>query len=148
LQVERQIRQAHERQPPAYIALAVCRRADDLLIGQVDLEDIDYVNRTAETGSWIAPPEHRNQGYGTEAKHLLLEYCFDVLHLHVLLSTVWEPNARSAAALRKQGYRPAGRIRWHDVKDGVYRDMLYFDVTRADWLIARDAWLAAQARSG
>lgn len=146
LAVERWIVTTYERQPPDYLAFAVCLRVDDRLIGVVDLEEIDYLNRTAETGSWIAPAEYRNQGYGTEAKHLLLEYAFDVLHLHVLLSTVFEPNTRSVAALLKQGYRLAGRIKWHDVKDGFYRDMLYFDVTRDDWLAARATWRAGRAQ--
>ena len=62
------------------------------------------------------------------------------------MSTVWEPNTRSAAALAKQGYRPAGRMRWFEIKDGAYRDMLVFDVTRDEWLAARDAWRASRAR--
>jgi RimJ/RimL family protein N-acetyltransferase len=108
LEAEPWVTRLHASQPPAAISLAVCLIADDLLIGTVDLEDIDWVNRTAETGSWLGPALYRGQGYGTEAKHLLLEYAFDRLQLHVLLSVVWEPNTRSAAALAKQGYRPAG----------------------------------------
>jgi RimJ/RimL family protein N-acetyltransferase len=60
----------------------------------------------------------------------------------VLVSHVDEPNTRSAAALANQGYRPAGRLRWTDVKNGRYVDSLVFDLTRADWLAARDAWRA------
>jgi hypothetical protein len=56
-----------------------------------------------------------------------------------------EPNTRSAAALAKQGYRRAGRLRWVEVKDGRYVDKLLFDLTRADWLAARDAWRARRA---
>lgn len=139
LHVESYIAHLYDDRWPEAVAFAVCRRADDRLIGSVDLEDIDWVNRTAETGSWLLWAEDRGQGYGTEAKHLLLEYAFDHLHLHVLLSGVWEPNRRSAAALAKQGYRPAGRMKWHDLKDGAYRDLLIFDLTRADWLAARAA---------
>lgn len=144
LGAEHWITKLHEHQPPEAIELAVCLTADDRLIGSVGIEDIDWVNRTAETGSWLTLPEYRGAGYGTEAKHLLLEYVFDQLQFHVLMSTVWEPNTRSAAALAKQGYRPAGRMRWTDVKGGVYRDMLVFDVTRAEWLAARAAWRAAR----
>lgn len=128
----------HEHQPPEAIELAVCLTEDDRLIGSVGLEEIDWVNRTAETGSWLTLPDYRGRGYGTEAKHLLLEYSFDRLHLVVLISAVFETNTRSAAALAKQGYRPAGRTRWHAIKDGVYRDLLWFDLTRDDWLAARD----------
>ena len=49
-------------------------------------------------------------------------------------------NTRSAAALMKQGYRLAGRYKLEDVRDGVYRDALLFDVVYPDWLKAKDAW--------
>jgi RimJ/RimL family protein N-acetyltransferase len=133
----------YKRQPPGQIEFAVCLRGDDRLIGAMGVGDLDWVNRTGETGSYLGRA-YRGAGYGTEGKHLLLEYCFDRLQLHVLCSTVFETNTRSAAALVKQGYRPAGRLRRHDVKGGVYRDMLMFDLKREEWLTAREAWLTAQ----
>jgi RimJ/RimL family protein N-acetyltransferase len=134
------IKKLYEEQPPKRVSFSVCLKADDRLIGRVSLIGIDWLNRTAETASIMAPGEFRGHGYGTEAKHLLLEYAFDRLGLHVLMSFVHEPNTRSAAALDKQGYRPAGRARWVDVKDGRYIDGLLFDVTREEWLAARRAW--------
>ncbi len=136
----------YKKQPPRDIEFVVATVTDDTAIGEVGVYDLDWVNRTGETGSFLGPG-HRNQGYGPEAKHLLLEYCFDVLHLHVLRSEVAETNTRSAAALNKQGYRPAGRMRRFEVKGGVYRDMLVFDVLRDDWLAARDQWRAIRQRT-
>lgn len=143
--MESWISKLYEKQPPGDIAFAVCLKEDDRRIGDVVLFEIDYVNRNAETGSWIELAEFRSKGYGTEAKMLLLEYAFERLGLHVLMSYVWEPNARSAAALRKQGYKPAGRYKFEDVKDGVYRDSLLFDVLREDWLAARETLDARRA---
>jgi len=141
---ERWIAAAHERQPPNDVYFAVCLQDGDRFIGIVNVKDIDWINRTGETGTGLGPAAIRSQGYGTEAKLLLLEYCFDRLHLHAVWSHVWEPNARSAAALAKQGYRFAGRLKWDDVKGGVYRDALLFDLLRDDWLAARDAWRAGR----
>lgn len=140
-----EIEEHHKRQPPEHIELAVCLKDDDQFIGSVGLYDIDYINGYAETGSWLGQAEYRGKGYGTEAKHLLLEYAFDRLQLHVLHSWVWEPNTRSAAALMKQGYQPAGRLEREEVKNGVYRAGLMFDVKRDEWLAAREAWKAKQA---
>jgi RimJ/RimL family protein N-acetyltransferase len=137
---EAHIEGLHKQQPPGTIELGVCLREDDALIGSVEITQIDYVNRTAETGSWMARAEHRGKGYGTEAKHLLLEYAFDRVQLHVLYSWVWEPNTRSAAALMKQGYKPSGKLLRQDVKDGVYYGALMFDVKRDEWIEAREAW--------
>jgi RimJ/RimL family protein N-acetyltransferase len=142
LEHEAWIKRLYKEQPPGDVWFAVCTREDDRFIGIVGVVDLDWLHRTGETASMLGPAEIRGREYGTEAKHLLLEYCFDRLLLHVLKSEVDEPNTRSAAALGKQGYRPAGRRRWTDVKGGRYVDALLFDVTRADWLAARDAWRA------
>lgn len=136
------IADAYKVQPSRNIEFAVCLREDDRLIGQMGFSDLDWINRTGETGSYLGAP-FRNAGLGTEAKHLLIEYGFEVIHLHAIMSTVFEANTRSATALAKQGYRPAGRLRWFDVKGGIYRDMLVFDLLRDEWLTARAAWQAA-----
>lgn len=142
---EADIESQHKRQPPEHVELAVCFKENDQCIGSVGIFDVDYVNGAGETGSWLDSAENRGKGYGTEAKHLLLEYGFDRLQLHVLHSWVWEPNVRSAAALKKQGYQPAGRLEREEVKNGVYYAGLMFDVKRDEWLAAREAWQATRA---
>jgi RimJ/RimL family protein N-acetyltransferase len=133
------ISREYTQEPPSAITLAVCLREDDRCIGGLGVDSVNYVNRTGETYTQLGPAEIRNKGYGTEAKHLLLEYCFNRLHFHVLRSVVFEHNTRSVAALMKQGYRPAGRLKWVDVKGGRYHDALLFDVLRDEWLAARSS---------
>jgi RimJ/RimL family protein N-acetyltransferase len=142
---ERWITELHKQQPPQEIVFAVCLRADDRCIGVVGISEIDWVHRTAETFSELGPATMRGQGYGTDAKHLLLEYCFDHIHLHAIRSFVAATNTRSMAALARQGYRPAGTIRWVDVKHGVYQDDRLFDLLRDEWLAAHAAWLQGQS---
>jgi len=139
------IREGYKQSPPPSIAFAVCLRDDDRCIGMVGIDAIDYVNRTGETFTDLGPAEVRNRGYGTEAKHLLLEYAFDRLQLHALHSVVMEPNTRSAAALMKQGYHAVGRLKSADVKDRRYHDALFFDVMRDEWIAARDIWREQRA---
>ncbi len=137
---------AYKVRPPHEIAFAVCRREDDTLLGMVGVDSIDWLHRTGETFSWLGPAGIRGQGYGTEAKHLLLGYCFDRIGLHVLRSEVAETNTRSAAALLKQGYRRAGARKWHDVKGGRYIDEHLFDLTRDDWRRAHESGRASSVR--
>jgi len=138
------IQEDYKPRPPRDIGFAVCRTDDDSLLGVVGVVGIDWVHRNGETFSWLGPAGVRGQGYGTEAKHLLLEYCFDRIGLHVLRSEVAETNTRSAAALLKQGYRRAGALRWEDVKGGRYIDEDLFDLTRDDWRRAYQAWRASR----
>jgi RimJ/RimL family protein N-acetyltransferase len=132
----------YKQQPSNEIQFAVCLRATDEMIGTVGITGIDWINRTAETESYLDSAAHRGKGYGTEAKHLLLEYCFDHLHLDMLSSFVWEPNVRSTAAIRRQGYQPAGRVKSRMLQDGEFRDMLAFDLSRDEWREARARWQA------
>lgn len=141
---EQQIDEWYATEPPAGAQLAVCLQQDQTLIGWVSLWDIDHINRTAESASLMLPG-YRERGYGTEAKHLLLEYAFDRLQLHLITGTTVASNERSQAALLRQGYRPAGRLHWTHTRAGSYRDTLLYDLTRGDWLAARAAWRARNA---
>lgn len=132
-------RKRSEQDPPTEIEFGLALRETGELIGENGLYEIDWIHRTAETGSYIYRPEHRNGGFGTEAKHLLLAYAFDRLGLHMVRSFVWEPNTRSAAALRKQGYRDAGRHRWAGPQNGQYADMLVFDLLAEEWRASRQS---------
>ena len=134
---------AHELRPspagavPRALMFAVCQRADDACIGTVTLRHIDLFNGTAETGSGLFDAAHRGKGIGTEAKHLLLRFAFETLGLHAISATVFAGNTRSAAALRKQGYRLAGRLTADVHRRGQFMDTLVFDLLRPDWEAAR-----------
>ncbi len=119
--------------PPQSARFAVCLRDNDELIGWVGISDIDYIHGVAESGSQIFRPEYRGGGYGSEAKHLLFDYAFNTLNLHALQSTVIFPNTRSAAALRKQGYREAGRLHWSFPSFGSFENEACFDLLATDW---------------
>ncbi|MFW6075912.1 MAG: GNAT family N-acetyltransferase [Chloroflexota bacterium] len=135
---EQMARELGKSTPPAAVMFAVRLKETDEWIGEMGLWHIKWVDRSAETGSFMKPGEFRGRGYGTEAKMLLLEYAFDHLHLHLIWSGVMETNKRSAAALTKQGYKPAGAVRYQTVKDGVYVGDGLYTLTREDWLAKRD----------
>jgi RimJ/RimL family protein N-acetyltransferase len=130
--IQHWIEEEQKADPPSAVWFAICLRENDELIGEVGLIDLDLVNRTAETGSGMEP-KYRGGGYGTEAKHLLLEWGFERLHLHMVRSFVIFPNTRSAAALRKQGYKEAGRLNWVYNRHGTYGNAVVFDLLAEEW---------------
>lgn len=119
--------------PPGWVRFAVVLREDDRYIGSLGIADIDYVHRTAETESFLDDAAYRGAGYGTEGKQLLLAYAFERLGLYAVRSYVWGPNTRSQAALRKQGYRDAGRFHWTGFKDAEYTHDCLFDLLADEW---------------
>ncbi len=128
---------------PTWIGFAVCLRETGERIGWVGLIGVNYEQRTAETGSRFDEIDYRGGGYGSEAKQLLLEYAFDRIGLHMVESWVLFPNTRSAAALRKQGYREAGRINWLYPFEGGLGNFVVFDLLAEEWrVMPRQEWKA------
>jgi RimJ/RimL family protein N-acetyltransferase len=138
VEIDDWIRKIGEKDPPSEMEFAVVLRESGELIGENGLYSIDWLARTAESGTWIYRPEYRGSGYGTEAKHLLLEYAFDRLGLNMIWSWVKMSNTRSQAALRKQGYRDAGRLNWVYLAAGGFDDAAMFDILATEWRAARD----------
>ncbi len=130
---QRWVQEEHKADLPGNVGWAVCLRENDELIGIVGIDDLDYIHRTGETGSYIGRPEYRGGGYGSEAKNLLLEWCFTRLNLHMIRSHVIFPNTRSAAALRKQGYKEAGRYNWDFNLNGTFGNAVVFDLLAEEW---------------
>lgn len=130
-------RKESESDLPSSISFAIVLRENDELIGRNELDFLDMVHRSAETGTGLFRPEHRGKGYGTDAKHLLLSYAFEVLNLHMVWSVVWEENPRSRAALLKQGYRPAGSTPWRGQHHGIPSGDWVFDLLASEWREAR-----------
>jgi RimJ/RimL family protein N-acetyltransferase len=126
------VEEEQKKEFPEWIRFAVVDRATDELVGGNGLLEMDYHNRFGETESFFLPP-YRNQGYGSEGKHLVLDYAFNRLDLHMVTSWVFFPNVRSAAALRKQGYREAGRINWHYSNNGTFDNWAVFDYLADEW---------------
>ena len=91
-------------------------------------------NRTATTGSMIMQENHRGQGYGTDAKMLLLAYAFLELDLFKVRSQVIGSNTRSARYSAKCGYAEEGRLRAELLRDGVRHDLIQLAVFKNVWL--------------
>jgi RimJ/RimL family protein N-acetyltransferase len=122
------------------ITLAICVLETHEFIGTMGLHQIDYVNRTAITGSVIFKEEYRSKGYGTDAKMALLNHCFNHLNLRLIESRVIAFNGRSARYSKKCGYKIDATLRQRHEREGKIHDELILSVTREDWLLKWEAY--------
>lgn len=120
-------------EPQEWVRFAVCLRENDEFIGAVGIDQINYLHRRAESESEFHHVGYRSKGYGTEAKHLLFDYAFNTLGLHTLQSWVMYTNTRSAAALRKQGYRDVGIEPWLVQGVGGYDNFGTYELLADEW---------------
>lgn len=101
---------------------------NDKLIGTVSLEKLDRINRSAVLGIFIGDENFRNNGFGTEAINLLLEYGFKYLNLHSIKLSLLSVNERAHKCYLKCGFKDTGLSREQYFIDGKYYDKLYMDI--------------------
>lgn len=102
-------------------------------IGTMGAHGIDWVNRTATTGSLIWEQKNWNRGIGTCAKMVFLNYLFNRLNLRIIYSHVIAFNGRSARYSDKCGYVEVGRLPQRFQFGTEYADELILMVTRETW---------------
>jgi RimJ/RimL family protein N-acetyltransferase len=87
------------------------------LLGEVVLNEIDIINRSANMRIGIQGDRHRGKGYGSTAISLILRYGFESLNLHRIYLDVFEFNARAIHVYEKHGFQ----------REGLERDVLYLN---------------------
>lgn len=101
---------------------------DDKLVGTVGLEHINWIERSAVLGIFIGDKNFRNNGYGTEAIQLLLEYGFKYLNLHSIRLDLLSVNERAHKCYLKCGFKDTGCSREEIFLNGKYYDKLHMDI--------------------
>ncbi|MCL6649954.1 MAG: pseudaminic acid synthase [Chloroflexi bacterium] len=128
---------------PTALAFAIIERASGQHIGNVTLNHIDPVHRTADTGLLIGEKSFWGQGLAYEAWGLLLAYAFDRLNLHKVVAGAIAENRASIRTLEKLGFRPEGRFRAEKWVEGRYVDTVRLGLLREEF--QRPAFLTAPA---
>ena len=118
--------------PPAEVTYVIAARDGDAPLGLITLRDVDWVNRTAMFGLWLAP-EAQGHGIGTEACGQMVDVAFGRLNLRKLALDVLSGNDRAIAMYRRLGFAEEGRFVEEIYADGRYDDVIRMALTRAQW---------------
>ena len=100
----------------------------DKIVGVVGLNGINWVNRYASLGIFIGEAEYRNQGYGTEAIKMLLDYGFNYLNLHSIHLSLLDVNERAHKCYLKCGFKDSGIDRDRVFVNGKYYNLIRMDI--------------------
>lgn len=98
---------------------AITRGANSRPIGVIGLGEFQKLERRAEVGFWVGRP-YWNQGFVTEALHLVVGFAFAGLKLHRVVGEVFAWNAASCRVFEKCGFRHEGTLRDHRYKQGAW----------------------------
>jgi RimJ/RimL family protein N-acetyltransferase len=121
-------------QPPAKFYFSIRALDDDRLLGETDLDVVNWASRDAFVGIGIGNREDWGKGYGTDAMELVLRFAFTELNLRRVTLNVFEYNPRAIRSYEKCGFCIEGCQRSALLKDGKRWDMIYMGILFEDWM--------------
>jgi RimJ/RimL family protein N-acetyltransferase len=113
------------KQGQEHVYLGIFDQKDQLL-GDIQLANIDWRNRTATLGGGLSLEIHRGQGYGTDAARTIIRYGFQELGLYRVEAETAEYNVAARRVMEKVGFREEGRRRHHLYRGGKRWDSLVY----------------------
>jgi RimJ/RimL family protein N-acetyltransferase len=125
------------------IVLAVERRSDGEMIGEVSLILRSVASRQAEIGYIFHPGVHR-QGYATEAARALMAIGFDGAGMHRIFARCDARNLASARVMERLGMRREAYFRGHSMVKGRWDEEFIYAILEEEWQ-AQVAGLAVAA---
>ncbi|WP_337659842.1 GNAT family N-acetyltransferase [Anderseniella sp. Alg231-50] len=102
-------------------------------VGEVVLNCVDDINRSASFRIAIWYNDHRNRGIGTEATRLLVRHGFDVVGLNRIELEVYSFNPRARRVYENAGFRLEGTRRQALLWDGEFVDAHTMAMLREDF---------------
>jgi RimJ/RimL family protein N-acetyltransferase len=106
---------------------------EDRLIGQVELDEIEWPHASGWISIGIGDPDYWNKGYGTDAMKELLRFAFMEVGLYRVSLNVFEYNQRALHLYQKLGFQVEGRIKGYLQRDGKRWDLIYLGLLKPEW---------------
>lgn len=105
---------------------------DEQLVGGINIHSMDQKNGTFGTGNRIYSA-YRGQGYGFDAKLIVLRYAFHELRFQKYNIHCVENNEAMVKHAARLGCQAEGRMRRHIYMNGRFYDELIFGLTREEF---------------
>lgn len=115
------------------LVFAVRWKKNNLHIGNASIQNIDYINRTAEMAIIIGNKKYWNKGVSTEILSLLIEYGFRTLNLHRITTGTPVTNTGGIRISEKNGLKKEGILREVLFKNGKYTDVAIFSILEKEY---------------
>lgn len=114
------------------VVWAVCHRNDGH-IGNISLQEMSFINRSAEFAILIGDRRHRGKSVGTYAGRQLLQHGFEKLNLERIYCGTAATNIGMHRLALQLGMAEEGRRRNHLFLEGKWVDMLEYGILRSEF---------------
>lgn len=113
--------------------LAIVTNRGKKHIGNISLQSINFVDRSAEIAIIIGDKNYWRKGIGFEAWSLAIRYGFERLNLHRLYCGTSAANVAMQRLADKLGMKKEGRRREALYKDGKYYDIIEYGLLKKEY---------------
>lgn len=134
VEVEQRIERLATDHGKEAFAFVICLLADERLIGEAMLFQIDRANGSAGLGIFIGEATEWGKGYGTDAVNALVDFAFAELRLERVWLNVGTENHRARRSYEKAGFVHEGTQRHDRYEGGRYTDGHIMSILRDEWM--------------
>ncbi len=115
------------------VVLAIVHTDSGKHIGNVSLQNINWISRNAEFAILLGDKEFWGGGYGEEAAQLIVDYGFSRLNLHRIYCGTFEDNEGMKKLAARLKMKQEGLRREAVYKNGSYNNVLEFGVLKSEY---------------
>ncbi len=124
------------------LVLGICLKESGKLIGTVNIQEFDWINRSCHVPILIGDKTEWSKGYATEARMLALKFAFEERGMERVWATIMDTNAASVKMHEKCGYKKEGVQRHAVYKDGAFHDLIMMSILKDEFKETYNAYLA------
>ena len=118
------------------LVLAMVLKATNAHVGNISLQQIHPIHRSAELAIVIGDPSARGNGVGFEACQAIIQHGFDALNLHRVECGTLATNAGMISIAKKLGFEQEGTRKQAVFKSGRYVDVVLFGLLAENFIAA------------
>lgn len=110
------------------VMFAICDKDQNVHIGNIKLDNFDWINRTCELGLLLGDRAYWGKGIGTEVMRITLRYAFEQLNMRKVILAVYANNPAAVKLYEKIGFQHEGCLRNQIYCKGEYIDKFYMGI--------------------
>ena len=115
---------------PNHVIFAIIETKTNKHIGNIALNDINWIHSNAYLGIMIGDKKSWNKGHGTEAIELITDYAFDKLNIMKVWAGMYANHEASIRAFEEAGFTKEAELRKELYLNNEYHNKVIMSIMR------------------
>lgn len=115
------------------LVLAIILKNNGVHIGNVSLQSINYIDKTAEIAFITGEKQYWGKGFTKEASKLILQHAFLTLNLNRVYCGTHQDNIPMQKLAESLGFKKEGIRREAIFKNGQYKDIVEYGLLKKEF---------------